>query len=132
RNNTRGESRGENNCLAKTVELRLDLMKKALKAIWIAKMVRQVGAKDIEFHKKAAIVAKKRQGDSEAAHYAEIVFFRAVLEKRLQHAEREYQRCQRQGDSQDQWQVLLRAVPKTTQGCQKPTDCAQIRHQCPT
>ena len=54
-------------------------------------MVRQVRAQDIEFHEETPIVAKNRQRDSEAAHDAEIVFFRAVLEKRLQHAEREHQ-----------------------------------------
>jgi hypothetical protein len=68
----------------------LDLLKEALKAVRIAEMVCQVGAQDIEFQEETPIVAKNRHRDTEAAHDPEIVFFRAVLEKHLQHAEREH------------------------------------------
>src|SRR2546422_3053131 len=54
------------------------LFRSVLKAVRIAEMVRQVRAQDIEFHEETPIVAKNRQRDSEAAHDAEIVFFRAV------------------------------------------------------
>src|SRR5438445_5901269 len=95
-------------------------------------MVGKIGTQYVKFCEQVPIIAQDRQRDTEAAHDAEIVFLWGILEKYLQHAKREYQSSQRQRDDEDQRKILLSAIPETAQCCQKPTDCAQIRHQYPT
>ena len=60
----------------------------------------QIRTQLVELVEQGAVVTKNCQRDSEAAHNAEVRFFRLILEEGLQHAEGEYQRSQGHGDAQ--------------------------------
>ena len=74
--------------------------------------MREIGTHKIELREQVPIITEDCQGDAKAGHNAEIIFFGSILEKRLQHAERENHCGEWKGDSHNERKVLLRTVPK--------------------
>ena len=108
----------------------MDLLEEDLEAIGVPKTMGQVGTQLVELFEKTAIIAENSERNSEAAHDAEIILFRRILKKRLQHAEGKDHCREWQGDSEHEGQVLLGTAPKSTEGRQKPADATQVHH-CP-
>src|SRR5207249_11626268 len=82
--------RSESEHGTQTGELRLDLLEEDLEAIGVPKTMGQVGTQLVELFEKTAIIAENSERNSEAAHDAEIILFRRILKKRLQHRSEEH------------------------------------------